>query len=183
MKRHFPLRQYREFTGYWESSWQQALDLIFAIFAIFVVLAPVANAQDVAGSSGMTQDHLHDLILEVGSNVIISGNMVRFTYDGAELLCISDIDADRMRIIAPVAELTKLNSEQLLLALTANCHSVLGARYAISEGILYAAYIHPLTPLSDTEVISAIGKVATVRNTFGDEYTSGELFFGGGTGP
>ncbi len=153
------------------------------IFTLFLVLTCTANAQEMVMPSEMTQDRLQDLILEVGTNVIISGNIVRFTFDGAELLCVSDISADRMRIISPIIELAEVGSEQLLLALAANFHSALDARYAISDGIIYSAFIHPLTPLSDGEVISAIAQVARARNTFGNEYSSGALYFDGGTAP
>jgi hypothetical protein len=150
------------------------------IFFILLAIAPVVSGQEPAKSVGMTQQHLHDLILEVGSDVLISGNIVQFSFGGADLLCISDIAADRMRIISPIVELTTVDREQLLLALMANFHSALDARYAISDGVVYSAYIHPLSPLSDEEVIAAISQVASARNTFGEEYSSGELYFGGG---
>ena len=55
-----------------------------------------------------------------------------------------------------------------------------GRRYdAISEGMLYSAYIHPLSPLTDDEVLSAIAQVAKANITFGTEYSSGALVFGG----
>lgn len=148
--------------------------------ALFLILSTTANAQEATEEPGMTQAHLHDLILEAGTNVIISGNAVQFEFEGTELLCISDISADRMRIISPIANLAEVGSEQLLLALAANFHSVLDVRYAIGEGIVYSAYIHPLTPLGDEEVLSAISQVAQARNTFGVDYSSGALFFGGG---
>ena len=154
--------------------------IFFSTIILFVV---AANAGEAPVSTPMTQERLHDLILEVGADVLISANVVRFSYDGANLLCISDAAADRMRIISPIVELSETDSEQLLLALAANFHSVLDARYALSDGVIYAAYIHPLGPLSDEEVISAIRQVARARNTFGDEYSSGELFFGGGSAP
>ena len=153
------------------------------IFAIAIVFATVANAEEAAETHGMTQDHLHDLIHEVGSDVTISGNLVHFRFDGAELLCVSDANADRMRIISPIAELAEMDSEQLLLALAANFHSTLDVRYAISEGIVYSAFLHPLTPLSDEQAVSAIAQVARARNTFGNEYSSGEMFFGGRAAP
>ncbi len=155
----------------------------YLFLAFFVLLASVANAQEADIAPGMTEGRLHDLILEIGSDVLISGSMVQFTYDGAVLMCISDSAADRMRIISPIIELSEIEGEQLILALAANFHTALDARYAISDGVVYAAYIHPLRPLSDEEVHSAIRQVARARNTFGDEYTSGELFFGGGTAP
>jgi len=153
----------------------------FFMFLI-ILLTAAANAQETAAPARMSQDQLQDLILEVGSDVFISGNVVRFTYDGAELLCVTDESADRMRIVSPIIELSAIDSEQLLLALAANFHTVLDARYAISDGIVYAAFIHPLGALSTAEVLSAIRQVATASNTFGDAYSSGELLFGGGAG-
>ena len=104
---------------------------------------------------------------------------MQFTYDDVRLICISDTSADRMRIISPIVALAEIDSEQMLLALAANFHTVLDARYALSEGVIYAAYIHPLSPLSNAEVLSAIRQVATAKNTFGNEYSSGALVFPG----
>ena len=153
------------------------------VLTVFALLSIVINSHAADVISGMTQDRLQDIILEVGSDVLISGNVVRFNFGGAELLCISDVTADRMRIVSPVVDLREIESEQLLIALAANFHTVLDARYAISDGSIYAAYIHPLSPLSDEQVLSAIRQVASARNTFGDEYSSGELMFGGARAP
>ena len=155
----------------------------YLVLTVFALLVAVTNSHAADITTGMTQDRLHDLILEAGSDVLISGNVVQFTFDGAELLCISDVAADRMRIVSPVIDLREIESEQLLIALAANFHTVLDARYAISYGAIYAAYIHPLSPLSDEQVISAIRQVASARNTFGNEYSSGELVFGGARTP
>jgi len=142
-----------------------------------------ADAQDRPAPSAMTQDRLHDLIVDTGTNVVIAGNVVQFEYQGVRLICISDVAADRMRIISPIVELAKIGTRQLLLALSANFHTALDARYALSDGIMYAAFIHPLSPLSDSEVLSAIRQVATANLTFGNEYTSGTLVFPGGAAP
>lgn len=131
-------------------------------------------------AADMTQQRMHSIIQEAAGDAVVAGNMVRFTFDGVELLCVSDVAADRMRIISPIVALDSVDSEQMLLALMANFHSVLDARYAVSDGVLYAAYIHPLSPLADTEVVAAISQVATAARTYGGSYTSGELFFGGG---
>ncbi len=151
--------------------------------AILMLIALSIEAGKTETSAVMTQDRLQDLILQAGSDVIISGNLVRFTYEDANLLCISDVSADRMRIISPIVELSEIGVDQLLLALTANFHTVLDARYAISDGVVYALFIHPLGPLSEGEVLSAIRQVARARNTFGTEYSSGELIFGGVSTP
>jgi len=157
--------------------------LRYLFSAILILTALSIQAREAESSFVMTQDRLQDLILQAGSDVIISGNLVRFTYEGANLLCISDVSADRMRIISPIVDLSEIGVEQLLLALTANFHTALDARYAISDGVMYAVFIHPLGPLSEEEVISAIRQVARARNTFGTDYSSGELVFGGVSTP
>ena len=150
--------------------------------ALALIFTAAACAQETPAEAGMTQQRLHNVIVAVGDDVFVADNVVQFTYDGMALLCISDVAADRMRIISPIAELGDVESEQLLLALAANFHTALDARYALSDGVIYAAYIHPLSPLSNDELVSAIRQVATASQTFGTEYTSGALSFGG-TGP
>ncbi len=156
-------------------------------FLILVLFAACpANAQQQISPSdmprpGMTQDRLYDLIVDIGTDVVISGNIVQFSYDDVRLICISDSAADRMRIISPIVDLVEIGSDQMLLAFAANFHTVLDVRYALSDGVIYAAYIHPLSPLTNAEVLSAIRQVATARNTFGNEYTSGALVFPGAT--
>ena len=142
------------------------------------LLAPNAGAHDPGES--MTQERLQDLILEIGNDVLIGGNVIQFEHNGVPLICVSDPVADRMRIVSPIIELAKVESDQLLLALAANFHTVLDVRYAISDGAVYAAYIHPLSPLTEAELVSAIDQVAIAQLTFGSEYSSGALIFDGG---
>lgn len=44
--------------------------------------------------------------------------------------------------------------------------------------MVYAAYIHPLSPLRPEEVQSAVRQVAELVKIFGATYSSGELLFG-----
>ena len=46
--------------------------------------------------------------------------------------------------------------------------------------MLYAAFIHPLGPLTEAELVSAVRQVSSLASSFGTGYTSGELVFGGG---
>ncbi len=125
----------------------------------------------------MTQQRLHQIIAETGRNVRVEGNVAVFQYGEVKLLCISDPNADRMRIIAPVKRVDEATPEEILAAMQANFHSALDARYAISQGVIFAAFIHPLSPLTADQVVSAIRQVASARATFGDSYSSGGLFF------
>ena len=132
-----------------------------------------------ADEAPMTQEKLEDLILDIGTDVVISGNSIQFEIDGTRLICVSDASADRMRIIAPIAPLSETEGEQIMLAMAANFHSVLDARYAIGSGIVYAAYLHPLSSLTAEELKAAVAQVAVAQQTFGTDYSSGVLVFPG----
>ena len=92
---------------------------------------------------------------------------------------ISDVDHDRMRIIAPITKYSELALEQVNKIMDSNFHKSLDARYAKSDDILYSAFIHPMSHLSETELIKALDQVATLALTFGTSYSSGELSYGG----
>lgn len=83
-----------------------------------------------------------------------------------------------MRIIAPIARYQDLTREQLDTALAANFHRALDARYALSNGIMYSVYIHPLSSLDEVQLRSAIFQVSNLALSFGRDYTSGVLDFG-----
>jgi len=163
----------RDRVGVWSLA---VVMYIRALLLIFVLLQSVVAW---AESGRMTGARLANIILEVGEDVVIDGNVIAFNYAGAGLQAIFDSQADRMRIVAPIISLAETDSEQLLLALAANYHSVLDVRYALSDGVIFAAFIHPLGSLTEADLESAITQVATARNTFGAQYSSGVAFFGG----
>lgn len=94
------------------------------------------------------------------------------------LACMTDLHFDRMRIIAPIIELDEVSVDMRDQCLEANFHTALDARYATSDGVLYAAFIHPLSPLDEDQVESAVRQVASLVETFGTTFSSGELVFG-----
>lgn len=129
--------------------------------------------------SRMTQERLHGIIAETAQAVRVEGNVMVFRLSESQLLCISDALADRMRIIAAVKRVEEVTPEELLAALQANFHTVLDARYAVSSGVIFAAYLHPLSPLTREQIVSAIHQVVEARATFGTTYSGGGPAFGG----
>lgn len=106
---------------------------------------------------------------------------VAFSYQKVRMLLVSDVKHDRMRIIAPVADYAQVTRQQLDAMLVSNFHASLDARYGVREGVLYAAYIHPLSDLSERQIRSGVAQVANLALTFGTDYTSGMLSYGGRT--
>ncbi len=137
------------------------------------------GALSVNAYADMNPDKLLKSIENYGESVESEGNLISFMYKGVNLYCVFDKNADRMRLVSPIVEVKNVPPEALIIALQANYHTVLDARYAIGDGIVYSAFIHPLSPLTEKELQSAIRQVSTAAHTFGDQYTSGELSFPG----
>ena len=126
----------------------------------------------------MTRERMEAIVQSVGSELKGEPGAIEFVFLGVAMVCLSDVRHDRMRIIAPVVEASRLEGEQVARILEANFHTALDARYATSRGILYVAYIHPLGALTEPMVRSALEQVANLRLTFGSTYSSGVLRYG-----
>jgi hypothetical protein len=128
----------------------------------------------------MTEGELDDIITQIDSRAQGEGNMRRFTVEGYQVLVISDEDADRVRLMAEVADESALPEGMARRLLQANFDSALDARYAIAGGTLWSVYIHPLGSLTEPDLLSAIAQVVNLVLTFGTTFSSGALLFGGG---
>ncbi len=104
---------------------------------------------------------------------------LRTVVDGVTLYCISDPTHDRMRLVAPVRRTTRLDPRVYQILLQANFHTTLDARYAISDDVVYATYLHPISSLTDDQIRSAVSQVVTLVKTFGTTFSSGQLLFPG----
>lgn len=151
---------------------------ILMIIAIYLFSNLTIAAPDLK-TSQMNPEKLHAIISDYSSNVKVNNNVISFDYEEATIYCIWDANADRMRMVSPIANTSELSEELLELALKANYHTVLDARYAIGDDILYSAFIHPLSPITKNEIESAIRQVSSAALTFGSSFTSGELVFPG----
>ncbi len=148
-----------------------------ATFVAWMALAAPGLAQE--APARMTQERLHAIITESAKEVRVQGNVIAFQVGEIQLFGVSDAAADRMRIFAPVKPLDEATSEELFAALHANFHTVLDARYAVSNGFIFAVYLHPLSPLTREQIVSAMRQVAAARANFGGSYSSGGPAFGG----
>ena len=127
----------------------------------------------------MNQKSMEHIAKGMAQNSKGENGFVEFSYSNVTLYLISDVEHDRMRIIAPIADYNKLTRQHLDAALESNFHKALDARYATSKGVLYSAYMHRLSELSESQLISAVEQVANLALTFGGEYSSGTLVYGG----
>lgn len=144
-----------------------------ASYIVFFLLSLSINLQ----AQSMNTDKLNGIIYTLSDTVQGENGSWQFIIDELAFICITDQIQNRMRIISPIAEMAEVTDDQLLRCMEANFHSALDARYAISDGILWAAFIHPLRELTKDQVVSAITQVYSTAQTFGTYYSSGELSF------
>jgi len=141
------------------------------MIALLSCLPNQVNAQ-------MDNDKLEKIIYVMSDSVVGSKGMWEMQVKGMPMMCITDQTNNRMRIIAPVKEAKDVTEEEMKAAMEANFHTALDVRYAVSNDIMWVAYIHPLGELTKDQVINAISQVYNATLTFGTLYTSTELSFG-----
>ncbi len=145
----------------------------------FLVLTLSLNiACGYAKAPKMTPDRIGQLLEEHTGDLQSSDNMWQFKVQNVNMALVFDTTFDRMRIIAPIMKVDDITDEQKDNMMASNFHLALDARYATGNGLLYAAFIHPLSSLNEKELVSALRQVSTLALTFGTTYTSGELTFG-----
>jgi len=133
-----------------------------------------------APEPAMTLDRLDAIIRALDPEAQGNGAVWQFNVGEVQVLVVTDARADRMRALTPVARSADVTPEQMTRMMQANFDSALDARYAIANEVLWSAYIHPLSPLQKDQLISGIGQVVNLAQSFGTLYSSGGLLYGGG---
>ena len=134
---------------------------------------------NLASSQNMNNDKLGEIFTTVSDSIQGSNGRWQFSINDIVFLCITDENANRMRIISPIVEVNKLDEEQKSLALVANFHTALDVKYAISDDIMWSAFIHPLKELSESQVKDAVSQVYYANENFGTTFSSTTLVFPG----
>jgi hypothetical protein len=138
------------------------------------------NGQPFPADEKMSLERLDELLRKVDENMVRQNSTWQIHFGERALLVVTDEKADRMRIMAPIAEAGILNEDLMLRILQANFDSALDARYAVAKGLIWSTFIHPLAALQDDELISAIFQVSTAADNFGTSFSSGMFIYGGG---
>jgi len=147
------------------------LCIISVMIAMLSCFPNQANAQ-------MDNEQLGKIIYVMSDTLVGSNGMWEMQIKGMPMMCITQESANRMRIIAPVKEVKDVSDEEMAAAMEANFHSALDVRYAVSNDIMWVAFIHPLKELTKDQVINAISQVYNANLTFGTYYNSTGLTFG-----
>lgn len=106
--------------------------------------------------------------------------MVQYTIDELPVYLIVDEDANRMRLMSPIIEAKDLEKTDFKTLMEANFDRALDAKYAISNGILWSVYAHPLRELYKEQLLDAFNQVRWLVYNYGTSYSSTTMVFGGG---
>ncbi|MEQ8903272.1 MAG: hypothetical protein RID11_05865 [Roseovarius sp.] len=142
--------------------------------------APPDNPDTTAAEPPMTIDRLDTILRALDPDLQSNGTIWQLTINEVQVLIVTDETADRMRAITPVAKSDEVSSEDMQRILQANFDTALDARYALAKDILWSAFIHPLTPLEKDQLISGLGQVVNLAQSYGTLYSGGALQYGGG---
>lgn len=149
---------------------------LIVLSAVFFLTLTSGFAQ--SAFDKMTNEKMGKVLLRETKDVQgIAGNW-QVTYLERPLYIITDENFNRMRIISPVEEVSKLKSDQLKTLLEANFDKALDSKYAIYDEIVWSTFTHPLNELTVQQFKDAMKQVVMLSKTFGTTYTSTDFVFG-----
>ncbi len=155
--------------------------LVLWFLPTILVMATANYAADGKGLKAegpMTNARLEAILKTVEPNVKGGNGRWEMVRDGVPVMVLTDESHNRMRVIAPASELKQVDQQILMRMMEANFARALDARYAIFQGIVWAAFIHPLDSLRERDFISGLQQVISLVKTTGTTYSSSELQFG-----
>lgn len=125
-------------------------------------------------------DQMDEVITALDAEAERNGNNWQFTVEERMMIAVTDTSAGRMRVITPIAPVDALPEEALMRLMQANFDTALDARYAVGQGLVWGAFIHPLDSLTTRDFASGVLQTHTLAETFGTTFSSGALNYGGG---
>lgn len=145
------------------------------LLKVFFILCVGASSQSFA----LSPAELEHAVRELSEQAKGKNGFMEFYIGEIQMFMVMDPNSNRMRIISPITDYKNLTSEQKDAIMVSNFHGALDARYAVSNGVLYSAFMHPMAELTVQQLLSAIYQVANLSISFGSEYSSGVFNFQG----
>jgi len=112
----------------------------------------------------MNNTRMHEILQRIDPELQGRLGSWLLQHESLPVQVITDENADRMRVIVPIAKEEDLGKEELVRLMQANFDSVLDARYSIANGVVWSAFIHPLSILSDEEFVSGLAQAITAAH-------------------
>lgn len=149
--------------------------LMKPLFIFLVALFSIS----ISFSQNMTNDKMGTIFEKMSDSIQGTNGQWQFKVNDVFFVCVTDSTHNRMRIMSPIAEESRLDETLLRASLIANFHTALDVKYAISEEVLWSIFIHPLRELTEHQVEDAVKQVYGASVTFGTTFSSTNLVFPG----
>ena len=121
----------------------------------------------------MTQSLMEALFADEVGAIVGPTGAIQTRVDGVIVYLLSDVQNDRMRLIAQVASASDFEGRVFGLLIQANFDRTLDARYGVSDGVIYSVFQHPISSLSPDLIQSALSQVLNLAENFGTSYAAG----------
>ena len=125
----------------------------------------------------MNNVRLGRLISNLADSVEGEPGFWHFHYQRRRIMAITDEEQNRMRLITPILPESELSDSIREILLSANFDRALDAKYAVSRGMLWSVFLHPLRELTDGQFVDAVEQVHQLAENFGTTYSSSDLRF------
>ena len=131
-----------------------------------------------AGAGAMDQVRLERIFEGQVEKIAGGAGYLRSQVDGIDIVLISDADTDRMQLVVYVPLTENVGVQHLVGMLQANFHHGLDAKYALSDGVIYAVFGHRLSTLAEEDFIGGYRQALDLAKRF-REVTDGIVLDGG----
>jgi len=129
-------------------------------------------------NSEMTNERLGIILNDNAKIIEGSLGFWQVQYLDRVLTIVTDESHNRMRIMTAVILEKNLKKSQMKEVLEAQFDRALDVKYALSNEVLWSAFVHPLKELTEEQVKDALSQVYYAAYNFGGSYRSTDLQFG-----
>ena len=154
--------------------------LILSTAAMLLVNCIAATQPTENVNNKMSSVRMAEVIQRFDEDAKVATNNIAFKLREREHYLMFDVKADRMRVMTPIIQSVAVPEALYERLMQANFDAVLDSRYAISNDLIWAVFIHKLSTLTEDDLRSGIAQTYTAAETFGSTYTSGAIVYGGG---
>ena len=141
-------------------------------------LGSVGEPAEAAVPPAMDQARVEKLFSREVDAIEGPSGALRTIEDGVEVYLLTDPASDRMQLIASVAVADQVDPRVFNILLQANHFLTGDARYSVSNGVIYAVYLHPISSLTEDELVSGLEQVIALSKNFGTTFSSRKIELG-----
>jgi len=143
-----------------------------SLFTLMISLCTLAMF-----SQNMSNDKLDVIYTSISDSINGRSGAWQFYVKDIQMISITDSIHNRMRIMSPIMDSSGLTDDLIKAAMIANFHTALDVKYAVTDGVLWSVFIHPLKELSEHQVKDAVSQVYNANVNFGTTFASTGLSF------